>query len=318
MPDNTLRSVHINQPLTSMSVGWHPQGFIAEQVVAVVPVKKESDFYYVWNKGDAMRRVDTRRADGTRANQVDFGYSRQAYLCEEYALETKVTDRQRDNADSILQLAMSKTRRAQDLLLLDQEVRVASLFTTVANYAGTNTVNVGATATDQWNNAAFNGNIEKVLDDAREVVRRYSFNNMRSTIAIIPEAVAKIVKRDSKVRDLLKFTNSDLLVNGDLPPTMWNMKIVIPSAVETLTREIYNTDTAVPTDVWGRDIILTMKPTGPSIDTPAHAYIFRRRDAMVEQWREEAINTDWYRIGYIQTEHIVSNVGGYLIQNVIA
>lgn len=318
MPDQTVHSVHINQPLTSMMVGWHPQGFIAEKVVAVVPVKNESDFYYVWNKGDAMRRVDSRRGDGTRANQVDFGFSKQAYLCEEYALETKITDRQRRNADSVLNLEMAKVRRVQDLVLLDQEARVANLFTTAANYAATNTLNVGGVATDQWNNASFTGNIEKVFDDATETVRRLTFNNMRPTLAIVPQAVAKVIKRDAKVRELLKYTRSDLVVNGDLPPTLWNLTVVIPSAVEDTSREIYNTDSPTPADVWGKNVILTMKPSAATLDTPAHAYIMRNRDVLVETWRDDAISSNWYRVGYIQTEHIVSNVGGYLLQNVIA
>ncbi len=318
MPENTNRSVHINTALSSLLVGWHPEGMIAEQVMTVLPVKNETDFYYVWNKGDAMRRVPTLRADGGRANRVDFGYSRAAYICDEYALETQITDRVRNNADSALQLQLSKTRRVQDLVLLDQEARVADLLQTTGNYASTNRIDVSSTATNQWNNAAFTGNIEKVFDDARDAVRLYSFNNVAPTIAIIPSKVADVVKRDSKVRDLIKYTHSDLITNGGLPPRLWNLHIVTPTVVEATDREVFGADSPTPADIWGKHVILTMKPSGGSVDTPAHCYIFRARDVRVETWRDEPTSSDWYRVGYIQTEKVVSNVAGYLMQNVIA
>jgi hypothetical protein len=316
MADNTVHSVHINQALTNMSVGWHPMGLIAEQVMQVVPVKNESDFYYVWNKGDALRRVDTRWGDGTRANRVDFGYSTKSYICEPFGLELVMTDRQRRNADSILNLALAKTRRAQGLILIDQENRVADLYTTLANYATTNRVTLSGT--DQWNNASFTGNIEKVFDDAKEAVRLNSFNNMKPEIAIIPEPVAKVIKRDAKVREVLKYTHSDLIVNGDLPKTLWNLSVVIPSAVTPTDREIFGADAPNAADIWGKHVVLTMRPSAVSLDTPAHAYIMRAQDVRVEQWRDESIQSDMYRVSYVQCEHIVSNVGGYLMRDVIA
>ncbi len=45
-PNFTVRSAHVNVPLTQFSVGYHPLGMIAEQVFPVVPVSNESDYYY--------------------------------------------------------------------------------------------------------------------------------------------------------------------------------------------------------------------------------------------------------------------------------
>lgn len=312
MAEETLRSVHINQPVTNLSIGYHPTGFIAERVIAVVPVVKESDFFYKWNKGEAFRRVDTRRADGTRANRISISHTRDTYLCEEFALEGQITDRQRNNADSLLRLEMSLTRRIQDSIKLDQEVRVADLLRTAGNYASTNKVTLSGV--NQWDNASFSGNIEKVFDDAKEAVRLNTGNNSEVEMAIIPQSVALVVKRDAMVREVIKYTRSDLLVNGELPPTLWNLEVIIPRVVEDSTnREVYGTDTFTGTDVWGKDVILTSKPKAPSIDTFAHVYMFRSRDLLVEQWRDDATSSNWYRVGYIQTEKLISNVGGYLI-----
>ena len=317
MPEETLRSVHINQPVTNLSIGYHPKGMIAERVVAVVPVVKESDFFYKWNKGEAFRRVDTRRADGTRANRVSISHTRDTYLCEEYALEHQITDRQRANADSLLRLELSLTRRLQDMIALDQEGRVADLLRTAGNYASTNKVTLSGTS--QWNNASFSGSIEQVMDDAKEAVRLNTGNNSEVEMVIIPQPVALVIKRDAMVREVIKYTRSDLLVNGELPPVLWNMEVVIPRVVEDSTnREVYGTDTFTGTDMWGKDVILTSKPQAPSIDSFAHTYIFRSRDLLVEQWRDDSTSSNWYRVGYIQTEKLISNVGGYLITSAIS
>src|SRR2546423_8185891 len=115
MADRTLaqapvRGVHISAPLSELSIGYHPVGMVAERFVAVVPVTFENDLYYIWDRGDAFREMDTLRADGTSAHMADFGFTTAAYVCEEFALKTRITDRQRRNADKVLQLEVSKIR----------------------------------------------------------------------------------------------------------------------------------------------------------------------------------------------------------------
>lgn len=316
MPDTTVRGVHINAVLTNLSIGYHPSGMIAERVVPVVPVKKESDFYYVWNRGDAFRIPETRRPDGDRANAVDFGFTRDSYLCDEYALETRITDRQRDNADSVLSLELAKTRRTQDLIALAMEKRVAQMLTDPNSYAATNVVTLSGT--NQWNNASFAGSIEQVFDGAKEAIRLQTGGVAQAALAIIPRPVAQVIKRDAKVRDILKYTHSDLLVDGELPPRIWNLEVVIPTAVESVDREVYGVDSATLQDVWGKHVVVLHRPSAPAIDTLAFAYIFRARDWTVEQWRDEPTSCTWYRVSIVQAEKVVSKYAGYLIQNAIS
>lgn len=316
MPDMTVRGVHVNAVLSNLMIGYHPSGTIAEKIVKVVPVRKESDFYYIFNRGDAFRTVDDRRADGTRANKIDFGFTRDSYLAEEYALETSVTDRQRDNADAVLNIELAKTRRVGDIIMLNQEKRVRDLLTTNTNYASTNYVTLSGTS--QWNHASYSGSIEKVFDDAKNAVVKQTGAALELVSAVIPFEVAQVIKRDAYVRDVIKYTHNDLLVNGDLPPRLWNLNIVIPTCVENTGVEVYGTDTATMAYVWGNDVVLSVAPQAPGIDILAHAYIFRARDWKVEQWRDETVNANFYRIGVIQAEKVVSNIAGYLIENAIA
>jgi hypothetical protein len=53
----TPRDVHVNTPLTQISITYLQQQdqFVAAQICPVIPVEKQSDRYYVYNRGDFFR-----------------------------------------------------------------------------------------------------------------------------------------------------------------------------------------------------------------------------------------------------------------------
>jgi len=319
-----VNEVHIDAALSNVLLGYHPQGMIAEQIFPVVSVKKESDKYYEWNKGEAFRVPDTTmRADGSRAKTLGFSLSTSTYSAEEYALNAEVTDRQLANADSVIDLRASKSRRVKDILMLDQEIRVATLLTTQGNWASTNRVQLSGT--QQWNNAGYDNtvvaaSIEGRIDTAKEAVRTQTGGYEPNTI-IIPSAVAKIVKKDSKIRDIIKYTHAELLVDGDLPAKLWNMNVLIPKASKNTNKEGNATQTL--TDVWGKHIVLLYVPSSAALDEFSCGYIFRVSNSAhtpwgARTWREEPEKKEVIEIEVCQDEKLVSNVGGYLIEDVIA
>ena len=318
-----VNEVHIDAALSNVALGYHPAGMIGEQIFPIVTVKKESDKYYEWNKGDAFRVPDnTIRADGTKSKRIGFSISSSTYSAEEYALNVQVTDRQVANADSVISLRSAKTRRLKDILLLDQEIRIASLLTTQANWASTNRVQ--RSGTQQWNNASFAGGatygIEETIDTGKEAVRTGT-GGLEPNVIIIPSAVAKVMKRNSTIRDLIKYTHADLLVDGDLPPKLWNMKVLIPKVSKNTNKEGNATQTL--TDVWGKHIVLLYVTANASIDEVTAGYIFRCANAAhspfgVRTWREDAEKAEVLETEICQDEKLVCNVAGYLIEDVIA
>jgi hypothetical protein len=69
MPQPTQGSVHVNRPLTMISVAYMQDQaeFIADKVFPVVPVDKQSDLYYVYTKNDWFRDEAKPRAAGTES-----------------------------------------------------------------------------------------------------------------------------------------------------------------------------------------------------------------------------------------------------------
>lgn len=166
----STRDVHVDQALTNVSINYKPVGFIADKVSPIIPVKNDSDKYYVWDRAEAFRAFDDLRAPGAEARMIDDNVSTATYSAEEYSLKGKVTDRAKKNADSVLRLEISKTNRVKNALMLGREKRVAALFTTAANYASTNKVTKSGTS--QWNDASFAGNPITDIDTGIEAVRK--------------------------------------------------------------------------------------------------------------------------------------------------
>jgi len=305
--------VHIDAALTNLSIAYVPEGFVADQVMPVLKVNKESDKYFKWNRGNALRVPNSLRADGSESSKVEFDLTKNnTYQCEEYALNADITRRQRDNADNILNLRASKTRLVKNLLMRDREKRVASLLTTTGNYDAA--VRVTLAGVTQWNNSGFVGSIEKDVDTGKEAIR--SLIGEEPNIIIIPAAVAKVIKRDDGVREVLKYTHSDLLVNGDLPPVLWNMKVIIPTAIEITSIKGHATTTTA--DVWGKHVVMTYVPANGSIDTPAHAYTLRCRNFQVKTWMEDKKDKEVIEVSMMDDEIVTSDISGYLITNAIA
>lgn len=323
-PNFTVRSAHVNVPLTQFSVGYHPLGMIAEQVFPVVSVSNESDYYYFWDKGQAFRveRSDGKgslRADGTRPKLVNFGATLKTYTAEEFAMETRITDRERANADNALALEQSKVRRVQDLLYIDYEIRVAAALTTAATYPAANVATLSGTS--QWNNASFasqTGNqhsiIKANIEAGKEAIRKATGGLLPNTI-VIPRAVAAVMYNDVGLADIVKYTAPNLMVDDLLPQTLWGMRVLIPTVPFTTSAEGEN---PAMSDVWGKNVILMYRDPNPGLDALTLGLTLRQRPWQVKQYRDEQIDATFYRPGFVQAEQLVAPDCGYLLQNVIA
>src|SRR5258708_2342141 len=257
-PNFVVGNVHVSAPLSVFSIGYHPMGMVGEQVFPVIKVKKENDLYYLWDKPSAFRleRADgagTLRADGTEARMQNFGATLAAYIAKEYALRTRITDRERANADDVLQLEQAKIRRTQDLVLLEQELRIANLLTTTANYAATGFVTLAGA--NQWNSASFVSQsgatqsvIKQNIDAGKEAIRTQTGGYEANTI-VVPAAVARVMARDVGIVEQVKYTHPDLLVGGYLPSTLWGMRVLMPTAIYTTSNE---GEAPTLADAWGK------------------------------------------------------------------
>jgi hypothetical protein len=147
---STGRELHIDVALSNLVVGRRPEGYIADQLLPIVTVDKQSNLYYKFAYKEWMRYEAglTRRAPKTEAKKVGFTVSSDTYYAENYALGADWPVEDEVNADAVLNWAQNHALFVTDRLMIDYEMRIADLAVTSANVA---TIFV---ATSGWNSAA--------------------------------------------------------------------------------------------------------------------------------------------------------------------
>ena len=150
LSDITNRSGQLVDPvLTEIARRYRPTGFVADTVSPRITVKKESGKFPVWNSTDFFRTdVDLKRPDRAAVKRVTTYTTLDSYLCEEYALGTDISERERNNSDDLLALEESKINLIMDRLALAREVRIATKLPKTANGGK---LTSGAAPSNNWN-----------------------------------------------------------------------------------------------------------------------------------------------------------------------
>src|SRR3972149_3641898 len=117
--------IHRDRPLENISVAFKSDRLIAQELSPSVPVKHESDTYYVHSQ-DSLILPATLRANGGEANESDWNVSTSSYTLEEHALKKIVTDRDRNNADPPLRMDVDATEYLTEKILLRRETVLAA------------------------------------------------------------------------------------------------------------------------------------------------------------------------------------------------
>ena len=112
----TNRSAQLVDPLlTNLGRKYTPAGFIADRVCPRVQVVKESGLYPVWTRDDFHRTdVDPLVADRAKTKRIDFRAATEPYVCEEYALATDISRRERDYSADVLRLRAGYAELAEE------------------------------------------------------------------------------------------------------------------------------------------------------------------------------------------------------------
>lgn len=180
MPQPNLSNVHVNAPLTNMSLAYiqDQNAFVADKVFPNIPVTQRSDRYYVYNRGDFNRDEMEERAPGTESagNGYDLDNT-PTYFAHVYAFHKDVDDQIRANSDSVLNADRDATIFVTQKALIKRERTWASkYFVPNVWQNAADGVSAGATGTQflQWNDAASTP-IENVRAWKRDVLESTGF-----------------------------------------------------------------------------------------------------------------------------------------------
>lgn len=131
MPQPSINDVHLDVALTNFSLAYfqRPDNYIATRVFPVVPVDKQSNKFWVWNKNDWMRSQVEIRPPGTESAGSGFSLSNTSYYANVFALHKDLDHQTAANADMNLERATTMWLTQQALLKMERDF-VANFMTT--------------------------------------------------------------------------------------------------------------------------------------------------------------------------------------------
>ena len=149
MSNPTAGDVHVNTPLTNFGQRYlqSAANFIAMKAMPNLPVAKQSDQYYEFNRGDFLRDEAEERADNAESAGSGFRLSTDTYFAKVYAYHKDVTDRQRANADAQVKLDYSAAIWVAGKMVMKRE----TLFHSAYMATGKWTTDYTPAAGDRWN-----------------------------------------------------------------------------------------------------------------------------------------------------------------------
>ena len=302
--------VHVNVPLTNFALQFRNRAFIADQVFPIISVMKESDVYYTFTR-EELRDVDTLRAAGARAKEVEWVPSTASYTAEEYALRHLLPDRIINNADSPVRPRQTTVDKLMKWITLGQEKRVQSICQDTANVIATVAVN------PKWDGTS--PTIERDIDTAKDSIRNNA--GVEPNCIVLAENVKDVVKRDSTLRDLIRYVinmgngNRELLINGELPPVMFNLRIIIAGATEDTSKLGATSSIA---KMWNDSVPVFYSEQSPSLDCVTWGFIMRVQNSIVTAYRDDHRKGEYIEASMIQDEKLVTTSCGVLLTDVLS
>lgn len=269
----TMQNAHIDRALTNVSVAYlqDASAFIADKVFPIVPVKRQSDIFYVYNKGDFMRDEAQVRGAGTESAGGDYGVEASTpYFCRKHAFHKDVTPEERANYDEPLDADTDATDFVSQKMLIRREMEWASKYFTTGVW-GTEITGVASGATDgqtiQWDQATSNP-IKDITDAAVKMASETGFKPNK--LVLSPDAF-NALKNHEDILDRIKYTQRGI-VTTDLLATLFEVKEVhVAWAVVNSARKGEADNVGF---IMGKNALLCYAEPKPALRKPSAGYIF--------------------------------------------
>lgn len=166
----TAGDVHVNRPLTNFAQLYlqSAEMFIATRAMPSIPVSKQSDLYYTFDRDDFFRDDVQKRADAAETAGSGFKLSTDPYFADVWGYHKDVSDRQRANADEVIAPDRSATRFVTQKHLIRRERDWASTFFAPSIWT------TDFTPTNLWDTATSTP-ISDIRDGARTIHQNTGF-----------------------------------------------------------------------------------------------------------------------------------------------
>lgn len=262
--------VHVNRPLTNISIAYMQDAadFVAAQVFPIIPVAKQSDRYFTYNKKQWFRTNAKKRAPGTES--AGGGYdidNTPSYFADVVAIHKDIPDQLRANADSPIDLDKEAALWVAQQLMLEREKAFVNNYFKTGVWTGS-TTGTDIVAATKWD-ASGSDPVDQVAAQMDAMGEKTA---KRPNIMVVTPAVHRALRNNASILDRIKYTQTGVVSAQILAMLFEVDKYLVARATEDEANE----GQAASMDyVFGDEgVLLAYAPATPGIMTPSAGYMF--------------------------------------------
>ena len=285
MPQPTRSDVHVNRPLTNMSIAYiqRAQDYIADKVFPILPVMKQSDRYFVYTKDFWFRTQAQKRSPSSESAGSGFHVDNTpSYYADVWAVHQDVDDQTRANADEPLDLDRDATLFVTQQLLLRREIQFMKAYMATGIWSGFLVANVatdfqpGVNGKGQWDSSTSNPMAD--IDFLKQAIK--SQTGFLPNTLVVADDVFFALRNNASVLDRIKYTQRGIVSEELLAALFGVEKFLVASAVLNSSPEsVVGSNPALPAApgmafLVQNSFLLCYANPAPSILQPSAGYIF--------------------------------------------
>lgn len=310
----TAGDVHVNKPLTDISVAWiqSQANYISTKVFPIVSVTNQSDLYYEFDKGDFLRDEAQDRGESTESAGSGFKLSTTAYTCKVKAFHKDVDDKTRANADSVLGLDSAAAAFVSQKMAIRRERQFASTYFTTGVW-GTD-----KTPDTLWSAAGATPRSD--VDTGKQTI--LTATGFEPNTMVVSYGVYLKLRSSADVRDQFKYTSADSIDEAMLARYFGVENFHVAKAIYNSANE---GATHVGAAMYGKHALLCYVPPAPALLTPAAGYTFAWTGytgsvdgIRVKKFRMEQLSSDRIEGEIAYDFKVVGSALGYFFNGAIA
>jgi hypothetical protein len=261
--------VHVNAPLTNISIAWRQDQseFVADQVFPNVPVQKQADRYYVYDRDNWFRAQAEKR--GLAQESAGGGFtvdSTPTYYCDVWAFHKDVDDQIRANQDQVIDVDRDATEFVTRDLMLKKELTWAAQYFTTGIWTGS-TTGGDITPATLWD-AVGSTPIEDIRAQLLSTKRRTGF---RANTVVMGEEVWNVLQDHPDFLERIKFTQTAIVTTALFASVLGVSKVLVAGAVQNVSIEGAAEDMEF---VFGKACLIVYSAPRPGLLTPTGGYTF--------------------------------------------
>lgn len=326
MPMLTPSSVHLDQPLTNLTLAYvqDQSNFVADKVFPTVGVQRQSDKYYIYDRAGMNRTGDVAKlAPRTEVQRIGQSVSNDSYFADVYGLGMDFDEQTLANEDAALDIRSSGAQTLVNRLLIHREEQFASTFFGAGIWGTDNT------PANLWSDYT-NSTPIKDVTNARRTMQLKSGGFKPNTMVVGKEVRDVLVNHPDILARLnggATVTNTAIITDAKLAEIFEVENFLVMEAVKNTAVEGAAESNAF---IGGDNALLVYTPSSAGLMTPAAGLTFAWNNIpgvnnlgiSVESFSDDALKrqqvAEHIQVKMAYDMKVVGSDLGYFFEQVIA